>query len=188
MIYNRRKRAEFFAEQKAIQDSTVATVRSRVRAGTASAADIRFIKLEDEHLAQLKAKAEQKNAYQKGKAWLFSGLKKEEEGDDVGTSEKRLGYEALSEEDDVLGERESDILRAIEDKKQRDVEVELEIRENVEEKKAFMADKAKQAFESEKERQRTGGVLDRIGTAPSPKTNVIEQPKSNGWFSWMTGR
>ena len=64
-----------------------------------------------------RAKKDKKGIFTRGKEWLFSGLKNEEEGEDVGSSERRLGYEALSEEDDSLGERESDIVRAIEDKK-----------------------------------------------------------------------
>ncbi|TVY34295.1 hypothetical protein LSUB1_G005874 [Lachnellula subtilissima] len=141
MIYNRKKRAEFFAEEKAQHASAIENARRKIQTGSANEEDIRF---------------------------LFSGLKREEGGDEVGTGENRLGYEGLSEEDDVMGERESDIVRAIE------------------EKKMGIADKAKHAFENEKERQRSGGPLDRIGAAPN--TNGDEKPKSNGWFSWMTGR
>ena len=79
-----------------------------------------------------------------------------------------MGYEALSEEDDSLGERESDIVRAIE------------------EKKLAIAAKAKQAFAEEKERQRTGGPLDRLGM--ETEGNTVEPPKGGGWTSWMTRR
>lgn len=88
-----------------------------------------------------------------------------------GTSEERLGYESLCEEDDALGERESDIIRAIEDKKEA------------------MKNQVKKAFAEEKERQRTGGPLDRIGT-PATENPALEEerPKSGGWMSFITRR
>ncbi|TVY27337.1 hypothetical protein LHYA1_G002985 [Lachnellula hyalina] len=171
MVYNRKKRAEFFAEQKAQHASAIENARLKVQTGSANEEDIRFLALADAHAAEIEAKARAKaenSIFNKGKQFLFSGLKREEGGDEVGTGENRLGYEGLSEEDDVMGERESDIVRAIE------------------EKKMGIADKAKHAFENEKERQRSGGPLDRIGAASNK--NGDEQPKSNGWFSWMTGR
>jgi hypothetical protein len=182
MIHNRRKKAEFFQEQKAQHASAIETARKKIQSRTATQDDIKFIQMEDAHAAEIEAKARAKaetkknSPFNKGKEWLFSGLKKEEGGDDVGTSENRLGYEALSEEDDVLGERESDILRAIE------------------EKKLGIVDKAKQASSKEKEKQRTGGYLDRIGSAPkkdvgtAPNKDRNEKSESGGWFSWMTGR
>lgn len=170
MIHNRRKRAEFYAEQKALKDSAIYTAKAAISSGIATEEQLAFINREEEHQAQLdaaeKAKREKRGVFARGKEWLFSGLKREEEGEDVGSSERRLGYEALSEEDDSLGERESDIVRAIE------------------EKKMAITAKAKQAFTEEKERQRTGGQLDRLGTAPEGE----ESPKSGGWTSWITGR
>jgi len=88
----------------------------------------------------------------------------------VGSSEARLGFDSLSEEDDGLGERESDIIRAIEDKK-------LAIQE-----------KAKKAFADEKVRQRTGGPLDRLGTSADNTGSGEAPPKSGGWTSFMTRR
>ncbi|EKD15957.1 uncharacterized protein L3040_003185 [Drepanopeziza brunnea f. sp. 'multigermtubi'] len=170
MIYNRRKRAQFFEEQKAIHANAIFNAKRAIASGTATEEDIKFIKREEEHAAKLeeiaRAKAEKKGIFKKSKEWLFSGLKKEEEGDDVGTSERRLGYESLSEEDDTLGERESSIVRALE------------------EKKMDIADKARDAFAQERENQRTGGPLDRVGT----KANGDEQPKSGGWTSFLGRR
>ncbi|KAK0115342.1 hypothetical protein ONS96_013801 [Cadophora gregata f. sp. sojae] len=170
MILNRKKRAQFFEEQKAIRANAIYKARQAIESGTATEEDIKFISLEDEHAARLeafiRAKKEKKGIFTRGKEWLFSGLKNEEEGDNVGSSEKRLGYEAMSEEDDVLGERESDIVRAIEDKK------------------LAISTKAKQAFADEKARQRTGGPLDRIGT----KSKDDDQPKSTSWTSFLGRR
>jgi hypothetical protein len=177
IIHNRKKRREFYQEQKAMHASAIENARKKIESGIATEEDVKFITMEDAHAAEIaaaaKAKAEKKGVFTKSKEWLFSGLKKEEEGDDVGTSERRLGYEALSEEDDGLGERESDIVRAIE------------------EKKMGIADKAKKAFEKEKENQRTGGPLDRLGHQPKTieaKSNKTEeeQPTSRGWGSWTS--
>jgi hypothetical protein len=144
MVYNRRKRAQFYEEQKALKESAIYSARLAISSGVATEEQINFINMEDEHQGRLdaaaKAKAANKGIFKRGSEWLFSGLKKEEEGEDVGSSERRLGYEALSEEDDTLGERESDIVRAIE------------------EKKMAISQKAKHAFAEEKERQRTGFV------------------------------
>lgn len=165
MIYNRKKRAEFQGIQKTRIESAIATARQAVADGTATPQQTKFLTLEDEHQAIVDAKQKEKDApgiFAKAKSWLFYGLKNEEEGEDLGSSERRLGYEALSEEDDTLGERESDVVRAIE------------------EKKIALQEKAKKAFEEEKERQRTGGPLDRLGTD--------EPPKRGGWTSWMDTR
>ncbi|KAH6719142.1 cytochrome oxidase c assembly-domain-containing protein [Leptodontidium sp. MPI-SDFR-AT-0119] len=171
MIYNRKKRAQFFEEQKAIHANAIYKARLAIDDGTATEEDIKFISREDEHAAQLealaRAKTEKKGIFKRGKEWLFSGLKKEEEGENVGSSERRLGYEALSEEDDTLGERESDIVRAIEDKKMAAISV-----------------KAKQAFAEEKEKQRNGGPLDRIGTKPQDD----DEPKHTSWTSFLGRR
>ncbi|KAK2626817.1 hypothetical protein QTJ16_003992 [Diplocarpon rosae] len=170
MIYNRKKRAQFFAEQKALHANAVYNARKSIEAGTATEEEIKFIKREDEHAARLeeiaRAKAEKKGLFKKGKEWLFSGLKNEEDGEDAESSEKRLGNESMSEEGVTVRERESDIVRAIE------------------EKKMAITSKGKQAFADEKERQRTGGPLDRIGI----KSEEDDQPKSGNWTSFFGRR
>jgi len=91
-------------------------------------------------------------------AWMTSSLKKEEEGEDAMSSQRRLGYESLSEEDDGTGIRDSDLVRASEDKE------------------ASIRQKAHEAFEKEKDNQRKGGPLDRIGLRET------EKPKKKGWL------
>ena len=109
-------------------------------------------------------------------AWLTSNLKKEESGDDSLSSQRgRLGWESLSEEDDGAGVRESDIVRA------------------VEERQAYLKNKAHAAFEQEKRNQRTGGPLDRVGLEgqagelgkgqkPVVGEEDGEKPKKTGWW------
>lgn len=170
MVYNRKKKAQFFEEHKAKVEAALYTARHAIVTGTATDEQINFVTLEDEHQAVLKAKREKKGMFAKSKEWLFSGLKKDEEGNELGSTENRLGYEGLSEEDDSMGMRESDIVRALEDKK------------------LAIAGRAKQAFADEKERQRSGGPLDRIGTNSESNTRSEEPPKSGGWTSFMTKR
>ena len=178
MIYNRRKRAQFYEEQKGLYAAAVHNARLAIEQGTASEEDVDFIRREEEETSQIEkikadttAKAAKKGILAISRDWLFSGLKNEEEGDDIGSSERRIGYESLSEEDDVMGERESDILRAVENKKQS------------------VERKVKKAFTDEKERQRSGGPLDRLGTsATGSMGSEDERPKSGGWTSFMTRR
>jgi hypothetical protein len=175
MIYNRRKRNQFYEEQKGLHAAAVHNARLAIEQGSASEEDIEFIKREDAETARIEKikaeKAAKKGIFAAGRDWLFSGLKKEEEGEDVGTSERRIGYESLCEEDDAMGERESDIIRAIEDKKES------------------LKGKVKQAFAEEKERQKSGGPLDRLGTSKIGATrSEDERPKSGGWTSFMTRR
>ncbi|KAK0744267.1 cytochrome oxidase c assembly-domain-containing protein [Apiosordaria backusii] len=93
--------------------------------------------------------------------WLTANLKKEEEGDDAMSNERRLGWESLSEEDDGTGVRDSDLVRASEGRG---------VAKNLKEK-------AKEAFEKEKENERRGGELDRIGLEEGEKNK-----KKKGWF------
>ncbi|KAK4155629.1 cytochrome oxidase c assembly-domain-containing protein [Chaetomidium leptoderma] len=103
-------------------------------------------------------------------SWLTSNLKREEEADSAaaatGTSQRRLGYESLSEEDDsgAGGVRDSDIVRALEDK-------------------------ARAALDHEKANQRQGGPLDRVGVIGDDKgvskaaeAEAGEKGKKKGWF------
>ena len=173
MIYNRRKKAEFFAEQVAQYKNAVHDARNAVERGIASEEQQQFLardEAEEARLAKVKEAKAKGGVFKKFKDFLFLGLKTEEEGADVGTSEARLGFESLSEEDHSLGERESDFTRAIEDKK-------LE-----------MQDKVKKAFANEKDRQRTGGPLDKLGTSTEDTWTKEEPPKSGGWTSFMTRR
>jgi hypothetical protein len=89
------------------------------------------------------------------RSWFSSSL---EESDDV---TKRFGWESLSEEDDASGVRDSDLVRAIDDKQ------------------AQLRAKASQALEREKERERTGGPLDRVGTDVEKSAG-----SSRKWWPW----
>lgn len=171
MIYNRKKRAQFFEEQKAIHQNAVYRAKQSIAAGVASEADIEFIKREEEHdvvLAEIAQKKNKKGIFKRGKEWLFSGLKKDEEDNEGVESGNNEGYDAVIQETDGRSGRPSEVIKALG------------------EQKTQFADKAKQAFANEKERQESGGPLDRLGTSTKPVD--AEQPKSGGWTSFMTRR
>lgn len=92
------------------------------------------------------------------RGWFSSSLGKSEDSEDP---TKRFGYESLSEEDDGLGVRDSDLVRAIE------------------EKQALIQEKAHRALEREKERERSGGPLDRVGIDAAKSA-----PASKKWWPW----
>ncbi|KAL2147553.1 hypothetical protein VTI28DRAFT_8808 [Corynascus sepedonium] len=109
-------------------------------------------------------------------SWLTSNLKREEEEEPSTSSSSRtsspprLGYESLSS-DDENGVRGSDIVRA------------------VEHKQAALKAKAQAALDKEKENQRAGGPLDRVGTevgetgvAKEGDKSTNEEEKKKGWF------
>ncbi|KAM7186803.1 Cytochrome oxidase c assembly domain containing protein [Naviculisporaceae sp. PSN 640] len=115
--------------------------------------------------------AVEKKAEEAGKglwAWMTASLKKEEEGDDVGSAQRRLGWESLSEEDDAAGVRDSDLVRAV---------------AGHEAEKQSLASKAHAALEKEKENQRKGGPLDQVGLTDKKTTEEGEKAsKKSGWL------
>ncbi|EFX02066.1 hypothetical protein CMQ_2115 [Grosmannia clavigera kw1407] len=94
-------------------------------------------------------------------SWAKSMLSREEQGEIPGSSQSRLGYESLSEEDDWPGARESDVVRA------------------VEEHSAYLAGKAQAALDRERANQRNGGPLDRLGLEPAAAAG-----KKSWWKFW----
>ncbi|KAL1897636.1 hypothetical protein Sste5346_003942 [Sporothrix stenoceras] len=108
------------------------------------------------------------------RSWFSSTLSREEEGEAAGSSQRRLGYESLCEEDDATGVRESDVVRALEQKQKAAAAAYQAI-----------SDRAQQALEKEKTNQREGGPLDRLGldeknngTAATP---AAPAPKKSWW-------
>ncbi len=172
IIWNRKKKAQYFAEQKALQEQVLWEARKAIKNGNASEQQITLVQDVDRSQAEKQAKetAKKTGVLARAKQLIFSDLKKEEEGEDFGTSQARLGYEATNEEDDYLGERESDIIRAIE------------------EKKLQMVEKAKKAFDKEKSLHKEGGPLDRIGneSATSATPNAADSQSGKGWFSFLS--
>lgn len=165
IVYNRKKRAEFFAEQKAIHQNAVHKAQQSIASGTATVDEIEFLEREknhDQYLAETaRQKAAKKGIFQRGKEWMFSGLSN---GEEEISKAAESAEEFVKEEVHRGQEKTSDALRAMEDKKTQ------------------LSDKAKQAFADEKERQRTGGPLDQLAAG----TTDSEPSKSGGgWTSFM---
>lgn len=156
--YNRKKRTEFFAEQKARYDAAVHHANTAIQSGTATEAEIDFIQGHNEEQARIDAFLAKKGIFKRASEWMFSGLKKEEQGSDIGAGEAPTGHETSSAVNDSLTGK------AIKDT-------------------TDLKGTAKQAFADEKEKQRTGGPLDRLGTSTENPP-----PRSGGWTSFMTRR
>lgn len=111
------------------------------------------------------------------RSWFSSTLSRQEEGEAAGSSQRRLGYESLCEEDDAQGVRESDVVRALEQKQKAAAA-------------AYQAitDRAQRALETERTNQREGGPLDRLGL--DGKNNgtaaaaAVPAPKKSWWQVW----
>lgn len=161
MIHNRSKRAQWFQEQKAKHESAVFNARMKIQNGTASDDDIDFIMREEVEEARvqefLRKKAEKKGVFKTVKEWMLGGLKTAY--DDENQTPKLWNEKPLA--DTNTGSAA----------------------ETIEEKKVVIQSKAKKAFAEERERQRNGGPLDRLGTSVD---EVDVPPKSGGWTSFMT--
>lgn len=169
MIYNRRKRREFYAEQKALNEAALQDASVALRSGSATAEQLKLLEAQRGQAsvaAEMRAKAAEmrearansatalpvvaEEEEKKGgimasaTAWLFKGLKTEDMPDE--------GYE--NSEDERVGEQ-GGVLRA------------------VEARRAEMAAR-------EQERQANGGPLDRLGPEKE------EGKGKGGWTSFKT--
>ncbi|ELR03280.1 hypothetical protein VC83_07286 [Pseudogymnoascus destructans] len=161
MIYNRRRRREYFAEQKAINEAATQDAAVALRSGTATAEQLKLLEQQRGQAAvaaEMRQKAQEMRearanaaaapvAAEKGEGkgimasatgWLFKGLKTEDRPE--------VGY------GNAVGER--GVARAVE------------------------ARRAEVAA-TEREREANGGPLDRLGTEE-------EEEGKGGWTSFMT--
>lgn len=171
MIYNRKKRAQFFSEQHAVHMNSLHNAQLAQQHGTASEEQIALIETERvQAQAQAdaqKAKATRKGIFGRGKDWLFAGLKQDEEvAEEGGKKVEEVMNEVGGQVQEAVGANGSKILRA------------------VEEKKEGVKQKIEGAWEREKSAERAGGPFDRLGTSAAEET----APKKGGWTSFMTGR
>jgi len=168
MIYNRSKRAQYFAQKRALEDTAVAEARAAIQAGVADQRQIDYIALrdaEDERIASfLNKKKEKKGFFKSTKEFLndflFLGLKKQEYDEPI----EKFVRKSSTEEGDST-DRGGEIMKAFENKQ------------------SGVSEQAKKAFATEKERQINGGPLDRLGTS---EVSGDKPPKSGGWTSFMT--
>jgi hypothetical protein len=168
IMFNRRKRAEFFSEQKAMHEAAVHNAREAIGRGNATEAQLDFIKKVDEEDAKLKVlklqRMEKKGIFASSKDWLLSGLKKDEH------EIEPTGVEATPGSENASGAGKGGVLQAIE------------------ERKDLIRDEANKAFENEKQQQRRGGMLDQLGTSIAEENGFADSKRpSKSWISWITG-
>ncbi|KAF7549417.1 hypothetical protein G7046_g8356 [Stylonectria norvegica] len=187
--YNRARRAEWVIAQKKLETDELATARLAYVKGDATEEQTLLVEEANRHaeetgtkLPPLLSAPEHRTHFEEHLSTAFEGsdktaegtakgkgvrgliasmLGREEQGEDVGSSEERLGYESLSEEDDVTGVRDSDLVRSVENRA------------------AYLQEKAKAAWEAEKENQRRGGNLDQVGLETTSGST-----KKRGWWPW----
>ncbi len=170
MIYNRRKRREYFAEQMALHNASVHEAQLAVRRGTATENQIALLREEEEHRRSKEAEqAPKPGIFRRSTKWLFSGWKKDEDLEVVGNSGPSLDFEGANKEDGIVVESGSEILKAVEEKKE-------EIKQR--------------AKENETQPERAGGPLDRLGTsvATADTTNLEAPKQGGGWTAFMSRR
>jgi len=168
MIYNRSKRAQYFAQKRSLEDTAIAEARAAIEAGVADQRQIDYIALrdaEDERIARFLDKKKEKKGFFKSTKeflteFLFLGLKKQEYDEPL----EKIGQKSSTEEGDIAGQG-GDIMKALENKQ------------------SGVSEHARKAFANEKERQRTGGPLDRLGTSEGSEDTP---PKAGGWTSFIT--
>ena len=78
MIYNRRKRREFYAAQKALYAQHITDARRAVQMGTATEQQVGLVAHDDQLKEEEGKKVVKKGVLGAGKEWLFGGLKGEE--------------------------------------------------------------------------------------------------------------
>jgi hypothetical protein len=184
MIYNRRKRREYYLEQAARHSAAVYEAQTALRHGTASEEQVMLIQNEEaRRMAEAQREREKEMAKKEGvwagvKGWLFEGLKRDEDpvvregkgGEGDGDSAAATGaglYDLIPE---------SAIMRA------------------VEEKKAEAVDRMGREAERETKGERNGGMLDRLGTglvtsnASASDSQEAPPKQGGGWTSFMSRR
>ncbi len=195
IVYNRRKRRDYFAEQTALHRSRLAEAKEAAARGAADDDQLLLINRERAAFEAEKARLEKKGVFTRTKDWLFSGLKKDEESVGGGALHvlgeeglRKMGAEAQGAPNPA---RESAHLPAMAEKtthvaegqdgrpllgRSYDPQSESQVLKAVDAKRRD----GEQAMESQATGGRSPGETE--NTAPP------SAPSRGGWTSWMTGR
>ncbi|MCJ1367951.1 hypothetical protein MMC16_007087 [Acarospora aff. strigata] len=95
IVYNRRKRRDYFAEQSALHKTRLAEAKEAVARGAADEDQMLLINRERAAFEAEQARLSKKGVFKRTKEWLFSGLKKDDQVAGGGTSLDVLGEEGL---------------------------------------------------------------------------------------------
>lgn len=172
IVYNRRKKAEYFAEQKAMQRSALHEAQSVPSPALLTEQQRIMIDDEEKYQSQLQAKRAEKGYFTRGKEWLLSGLKRE---DDITNGEE----DAVRRITNDRGDRRAvgDVIRDEENQIKENIQ---HAGQAVQEQKENLTTSAKKAFEKERALEKGGGPLDRIGAESTPSNS------GGGWTSFIT--
>ena len=165
ILHNRRRRAEFFAEQRAKTARDLAVAKAAREQGTVTEDQILLINRERVAAEAEAAKRNRPGVFKRTTKWLFSGLSSEEQkGGRLGTGTASPAAALQSTKVELLGEIEDrGVLQAVEEK---------------------VAAKRRQGERVEEVLTPPGGPLDRQAQVALDTMSSA----SRGWTSWITGR
>ncbi|KAI9796988.1 MAG: hypothetical protein M1835_002511 [Candelina submexicana] len=127
ILYNRRQRRDFFAKQKALHAKVLTTAREAAAQGIADEDQMLLLNRVRAAEEAEQARLAKKGIWKRTKAWLYSGLKTEEDGSSSRENLAAVGNEAwkenASESNDVTGDKLG-ILKAVKEKRKEGVEPE----------------------------------------------------------------
>ncbi|KAI9845045.1 MAG: hypothetical protein M1838_001925 [Thelocarpon superellum] len=169
VLYNRRRRSEFYAAQRELYTTHVAEAREAVAAGEATPQQTSLVEHEDGVVSAAREKAAQKGMLGRAGQWLFAGLKKDEpmtpRQDGLASANENQhedeGSKARAEASPA--QIKAEVMGAFEKAKQR-------------EEQEIMAERSRTRTRSQ------GGMLDQLGARSSP---------AGAWSSatsWLVGR
>lgn len=195
IIYNRRKRRDYFTEQSALHKTRLAEAKEAATRGAADEDQMLLINRERAADEAERARLAKKGVFKRTKEWLFSGLKNEEEGVGGGIlgvlgeeGLRKMGAEAEGETStdtgavhSAAGEKMANVTGGPDGRP-------LLGRPDGPESKSQII-KAVDAKRRQAER-----VLERQGTQEGPLDRLAENTASSstgsrgGWTSWVTGK
>ncbi|KAF2398299.1 hypothetical protein EJ06DRAFT_532048 [Trichodelitschia bisporula] len=160
MIYNRRKRNDWYAQQQAQREVDLSAAYEAVSKGTANEDQILLIHEEQEIQKAVREKAAKAGVMKRVKDYMFSGLSREEQ------KGGKLGVAANNSHSSDQG---FGITKAVQDS----------VREHKEMLKSEAA-----ALSPQTSQPSVGGPLDQLGE----ETAEAVEKSSKSWTSWITGR
>lgn len=194
IIYNRRKRRDYFAEQSALHKTRLAEAKEAVANGAADEDQMLLINRERASFEAERARAAKKGVVRRTKDWLLGGLKTDEEvvggrvtgeeGSNNWVVEAQGRGDVLPETTDAVSvDKTTHVMEG------QDGRPLLGRGEGAESKSQIL--KAVEAKRREGERAlesqgAEGGSLDRL--AADTMSGSRSAPSRGGWTSWVTGR
>lgn len=161
--YNRARKVEFFEAQKKMSAESLEAARLAYMRGDATEEQMSLV--------------EEANARPEG--FQLPSILSAPKPITKTTSEEIAATESASE---PQPDKKSRLWGLLSSDSKKEGEAAAEARPRSLDEKRAMLETARAAFEQEKENQRKGGPLDRIGTEDLSPPKLAEQPKKKGWL------